>query len=255
MDTKLITKNLKTHWAGKKILFKESVDSTNSWASQCLEKEPRGTIFLAGFQTAGHGRMKRGWESPAGKNILLSLIDKPPGDEGRTHQLTLVAGIGFASGLASLFPKLSLGLKWPNDIVVSGKKLGGILCEFDPKPGKVVIGVGLNVNAGKNDFSAEVQKIATSLSIETGKSSPLEPLIAACLNGYETWREAYESRGVGAIIQAWDERSVLRGKKVKIVEDGTAIEGIAEGLDANGFLIVNQSGRKQTVITGDVNLL
>ena len=194
MDTKLITKNLKTHWAGKKILFKESVDSTNSWASQCLEKEPRGTIFLAGFQTAGHGRMKRGWESPAGKNILLSLIDKPPGDEGRTHQLTLVAGIGFASGLASLFPKLSLGLKWPNDIVVSGKKLGGILCEFDPKPGKVVIGVGLNVNAGKNDFSAEVQKIATSLSIETGKSSPLEPLIAACLNGYETWREESEDR-------------------------------------------------------------
>lgn len=255
MNPDLIKKNLKTRWAGKKILCKESVDSTNLWAARSLEKEPRGTVFIADFQTAGRGRMQRAWESPAGKNVILSLLDNPPKDDTKTSQLTLVAGIAVHSALVSLFPKLSVGLKWPNDLLLNGKKLGGILCEYDPKPGKVVLGIGLNVNVGPNDFSAEIAKTATSISIESDRPSPLEPLIAACLNEYEKWRDTFDRSGTEAIIAAWNKASVHVNLKIRVVEDGSVIEGICEGLDANGFLVVNESGRRKTVITGDVILL
>lgn len=255
MNVDLIKKSLKTRWAGKKILYKESVESTNLWATRSQEKEPRGTVFLADFQTAGRGRMKRTWESPSGKNILLSLIDTPPKDETRTSQLTLVAGLAVCAALSSLHPKVSCGLKWPNDLVVKEKKLSGILSEYDPKPGKVVMGLGLNVNVVANDFSAEVGKTATSLAIETGRDTPREPLIAACLNEYEKWRETFDRSGTEAIIAAWNEASVHVGKKIRVVEDGSAIEGICEGLDPNGFLVVNESGRRKTIVTGDVILL
>lgn len=256
MNSNIIQKHLQTKWLGKKIDFRPSVDSTNSWALEALEKgAKRGEVFLADFQTRGHGRLERHWESLAGKNILLTLIDDSPEDPASIPQLTLVAGVGFLEGLKSHFPELDIKLKWPNDFIVKDRKLGGILCQRHSSLPKVVVGVGININVKPDEFSPEIEKTATSLSSALGKETSREELIASCLNNYEKWRSVYDESGLSKIIEAWKGHSSLINKKVKIVEPQESYEGIAEGLDGDGFLIVNANGQKRKVISGDVVLL
>ena len=248
MDLARIKKNLKTRLFGQVVHFESTVDSTNEWAFRADGK--RGEIFLADFQTGGKGRLKRPWESPAGKNILLSLVDTPPVPPGKSFQLSLVAGVAFLEGLSNAVPQISFALKWPNDILVDGKKLGGILAETRGET--TVIGVGLNVNITSTDFSSTVAPIATSLKIATDKDWGREEIIAVCLNSYESWREKFQKEGIKAVIAAWNGHNALVGKKVTVQDGQSSFTGTVEGLDAEGFLVVNANGEKKTVISGDV---
>lgn len=251
MDINKIKSGLKTDWLGSKIHYQPSVDSTNSWAARTINSGcGRGEVFLTDFQSKGQGRLDRTWESPSEKNILLSLVDNPPPDTKKTHQLTLIAGIGFLDGLKNIFPETALSLKWPNDIILSGKKLGGILSKHQNN--SVVIGVGINVNTTLEDFSPTIRNTAISLKIFSGKEYSREEIIASCLNSYEEWRNIYETKGIEIIIKNWEKRSDIFGKSVKITEPHGSFEGIVEMLDADGFLLVKAPDGIKQVISGDV---
>lgn len=248
MDLDRIKKSLKTLLFGQTIHFDSSVDSTNEWAFRAGGM--RGEVFLADFQTGGRGRLGRPWESPAGKNILLSVVDTTPAPPGKFFQLSLVAGVAFLEGLKKIAPQTPFKLKWPNDILINGKKCGGILAET--RELTAVVGIGINVNTSPDEFSATVAPLATSLKSVTGKDWGREEIIAACLNAYEAWRERFRKEGIKPVIAAWNEHNDLIGKKVKVEDGKSSFSGTVEGLDAEGFLVVNVNGEKQTVISGDV---
>ncbi|MDO8520122.1 MAG: biotin--[acetyl-CoA-carboxylase] ligase [Deltaproteobacteria bacterium] len=247
MDIEKIKKNLKTRVFGN-LHFEPSVDSTNVWAHR--SGGMRGDVFIADFQTGGKGRLERPWESPAGKNILISILDATPAPPGKSFQLSLVAGVSFLEGLSKAAPQIPFRLKWPNDILVMDKKLGGILTET--RKLVTVVGVGLNINTDSGDFSPDVVRLATSLKILSGKDWSREEIIASCLNAYDLWREKFRTEGMKPVIAAWNEHNDLVGKKVTVNDGQTSFSGRAEGLDAEGFLVVNVNGENQTVISGDV---
>ncbi|MBI2340623.1 MAG: biotin--[acetyl-CoA-carboxylase] ligase [Deltaproteobacteria bacterium] len=251
MDITRIKKNLKTAWLGKTIHFESSIDSTNAWGLRGIDAgSKRGEVFLADYQTKGRGRQNRVWESSAGKNILMTLIDNAPADPAKVFQLTLVAGVAFQEALSSLFPSLPIRLKWPNDLLLKGKKLAGILCEKHPSKPMAVVGVGINANAAKEDFTAETAGIAASLALELGGAVEQEQIAASCLNSYEKWREKYDQSGLAPASEAWLKKTDMMGKKVRVVDGGKTFEGTAQSLDEDGFLVVD--GKK--IISGDIVL-
>ena len=263
VDIPQIKKNLKTSRFGQTIHFEPSVDSTNRRALSGIDSGAKcGEVFLTDYQTKGHGRGNRLWESAEGKNILMTLIDFAPASAGKIFQLTLVAGVAFQEALVSLFPSLSVRLKWPNDLLVyperekrvervEGKKLAGILCEKHSSRPMAVVGVGINVNASTEDFTAETAKIAASLALQLGSPVEREPIAAACLNSYEKRRNEYDKSGFGPIRTAWLKKTDMMEKKVRIVESGKTFEGTAQDLDGDGFLVVDG----ERVISGDVVIL
>ena len=252
VDIPQIKKNLKTSRFGQTIHFEPSVDSTNRRALSGIDSGAKcGEVFLTDYQTKGHGRGNRLWESAEGKNILMTLIDFAPASAGKIFQLTLVAGVAFQEALASLFPSLDIQLKWPNDLLIKGKKLAGILCEKHSSRPMAVVGVGINVNASTEDFTAETAKIAASLALQLGSPVEREPIAAACLNSYEKRRNEYDKSGFGPIRTAWLKKTDMMEKKVRIVESGKTFEGTAQDLDGDGFLVVD--GKK--VISGDIIML
>lgn len=254
MDLALLASTLPTRWLGKKIYHQDSIDSTNAWAKREIASgAPRGSLFLAEHQTSGRGRLKRAWEAPTGKNILVSFLDAPAKNPVLTYQLALLTGVAFLEGIASQVPTLPFQLKWPNDLLVGGKKMGGILCE---NPGRqTIIGVGLNINATLTDFSPEVAPLATSVFIETQAVFSREAILAACLTRYEEWRGRYDQDGLSPVIATWNQKSALAGKAVEIVEGSSIYQGEVEGLDENGFLTLRtEDGAFKTVTAGDVTL-
>ena len=256
MNVDQIKKKLHNGWIGQKINFKPEVNSTNTWALQSLETDARrGDVFLTDFQTEGRGRLGRKWEGAKEKNIFISIIDQKPTVEAQTPQLTLIAGLGFLEGLQSLFPQLSLTLKWPNDILLEGKKIGGILIESHSSQPYLTVGVGLNINMKKSEFSSEVQKTAISLSEAMRHSIEREPVMAACLNHYEKWRDLLDKKGVAPILEAWKKKSSTLNRKVKVDDGNKSYEGTAVDLDPSGFLIVETTGKRKTVISADVTLM
>lgn len=256
MEAQKIQTQLQTKWLGKKIHIRGEVTSTNSWALESLDQgAKRGEVFLADYQTKGRGRLERQWESPAGKNILLSFVDDLPEDQIKTPQLALVAGVGFWDGLSHSFPSLSFKLKWPNDILLNELKLGGLLCERHRSLPKAVIGVGINVNMTKEEFTPEIRQTAISLFSVLGRETNRDELVASCLNSYEKWRDIYQDNGLSQIIEAWQKHSILTRRKIRVVEMSETYEGIAQGIDEDGFLIVNAEGKERKVVTGDIILI
>ena len=252
VDIPQIKKNLKTSRFGQTIHFEPSVDSTNRRALSGIDSGAKcGEVFLTDYQTKGHGRGNRLWESAEGKNILMTLIDFAPASAGKIFQLTLVAGVAFQEALASLFPSLDIQLKWPHHLLIKGKKLAGILCEKHSSRPMAVVGVGINVNASTEDFTAETAKIAASLALQLGSPVEREPIAAACLNSYEKRRNEYDKSGFGPIRTAWLKKTDMMEKKVRIVESGKTFEGTAQDLDGDGFLVVDG----ERVISGDVVIL
>lgn len=254
MDLNRIQKALRTGTFGRKIHFEATVDSTNAWAQKTLNQGAgRGEIFLTDEQTAGRGRLDRRWESTPERDILLSIIDIPTADPAQIPQLNLVTGLAFCEALKTKFPKLPLGIKWPNDLWVGMKKLGGVLSEYDPASGKVIIGIGLNVNA--DTFSSALKGKATSLKLATGAEQSREEIIAAGLNHYEKWRELYDREGLSPVIEGLDQFSTLNGKRVRVTEGNETYEGKACGLNREGNLQVETKTGKRAVIAGDIVLL
>ena len=217
-------------------------DSTNTRARELAEAgAPRGTVVTAGEQTGGRGRQGRSWVAPAGKALLYSAVLRPL-DE-RHLLLPLAAPIAVCEAAESLQPGVECAIKWPNDVWVEGRKVGGILIEARPQDGWAVIGVGLNLAIEPHEFPAELREAATSLG---GGVSP-ERARAALDAALGDWVEAEPA----AILGQWRERDALRGREVAW-EEGS---GVADGVDDRGGLVVVTPGGARAVLgAGEVHL-
>ena len=240
----------------KQIHHYYKVGSTNSEAMRAeAEGAPEGSVFLAEEQLAGRGRGAHSWHSARSEGIYCSVVLRPEMPPSDALIFSLAAGLAVRAAVAEITPQLQADLKWPNDLLLDGKKFCGILTEMNAEATRVrhlVVGVGINVNQAK--FPAELREIATSLRIETGTEWSRVELCAALLKSLDReYRRLVEDAGAREAIVRRFERSSssVRGKKV-FVEENASLAGITEGLDERGFLRVRTADGLRTVVSGTV---
>ncbi|MCX7793371.1 MAG: biotin--[acetyl-CoA-carboxylase] ligase [Thermodesulfovibrionales bacterium] len=246
----------------ERIIILDRVDSTNTYLS-ILAKEgyPHGTVVIADTQTAGRGRFRRQWFSPPGKNIYMSILVKPEGVNQSLSDfsiLPLLAGIASARAIR-YFTGLPVNLKWPNDLLLYEKKLGGILVESHMAPSVgildayFIVGIGINVNMKREELPEDIKDIATSLYMIAGREFERKPLIEEILKEFFILYEEFKSEGKTYIISEWQSLSSTLGRKVRcLMPDGREITGRAVALDDNGYLIVEKDGVLESIKAGDV---
>ncbi len=254
-----IRKGLCTKVFGKQnIIYLKETDSTNTRAKElAAEGAPEGTLVIAEKQTKGRGRRGRNWFSPPGDGIYISLILRPAISPGETPRITLMTAVVLAEALISLM-KLKLSIKWPNDILVNGKKLAGILTEISTEMDAVnyiVVGLGLNVNTRFENFPQEIKKSATSILIETGNRAPRIKLIQKCLKLYEQYYDMFKKNNFEPIMNRWRELADIIGKQIKVDVIGKTHIGEVVDVDNDGVLILkDDQGMLQRIFSGDVTL-
>lgn len=252
---------LQTKWAGRKVFWQEEIDSTNVWAKKYARdfgsEEMQGALFLADKQTAGKGRFDRIWVSPSGENIYMTLVLwKPPIEPWKASQLTLVMGLSAAQA-AKEISGVRAGIKWPNDVVMSGKKICGILTEMHmekDKPEYIIIGVGINVNQKK--FPVELCEKATSLYLECKRELDRISLVAKVMEHFEDHYERFLQTGDLSLLKEDYERILLnKDQQVRILEKGEESRGIARGITPLGELLIeNTDGTMRKVFSGEVSV-
>lgn len=204
-------------------------------------------MIAAGTQTMGRGRMTRTWFSPSGANLYFSVLLRPAVEPERAPSLPLVVGLAVAETLAALAPETQPRIKWPNDILVGGKKVCGILCEMQVETDccvrYVVAGVGVNLNLTQADLPKELKSRATSLRIETGRRFSRAAVLAAILNRFEPLYDEWCAHGFEALLETIGKRDAMRGKTITVEQGGHRIEGRADGLFPDGALrLVTEQG-------------
>ena len=243
---------LDTKTIGKKILFFEEVDSTNNKAKQIALEEKEGTVVISEMQTSGRGRRGREWHSPKG-GIYVSFILKPNMSPEKAPQITLVSSLALVEALNSMFQKLNAKIKWPNDVLISGKKISGILTELSSDMEKInyiVVGVGINISTGINNLPEN----ATSLKLELNQDISVKLFLKSFLEHYDSIYQEYLTGGIDQIIKRWKNNSDTLGKKVKIIGINETYEGLAKDIDENGALILQTKEKEIKVYSGDVSL-
>jgi len=248
---------LGTHDLGQTLHYYEEIDSTNDRAKELAEEGAgHGEVVVAEMQRSGRGRRGRHWSSPAGRNLYLSVILRPDLAPTRAPELTLVAALAVCDALRDA--GVEVGIKWPNDVLANGRKISGILTELSAEPDHVhwvVLGVGVNLNARREDFPPELRDEATSVLLERGQPAPRALFTAALLATLERWLDVHGDQGFDAIRDAWRSRSVTLGRAVRVRMGDRDVDGVAEELDANGGLLVRTATGLERVMSGDVLLL
>jgi BirA family biotin operon repressor/biotin-[acetyl-CoA-carboxylase] ligase len=231
------------------------IGSTNTAAMAAApDGAPEGTVFLAEEQTAGRGRAANSWESPRSTGIYCSVVLRPAMPPSDVLALSLASGLAVHAAIQQVDSRVDPDLKWPNDVLIGGKKVCGILTEMNAEATRVryiVVGIGINVN--QSSFPKELQ--ATSLQLVTGSEWSRVELVAALLKSLDReYRQFAEDPDVrSSILQRFAQQSSwVFGKKVRIEEHGSAFEGTTEGLDSRGFLQVRTLHGLQTVLSGTV---
>lgn len=248
---------LDTQWAGQKIVYYDETDSTNIRAKQLGEDGmPHGTLAVADKQSAGRGRRGRGWETPKGCNISMSILLRPEIPPVKAPMLTLVMAQSVAEGLKES-TGVDVQIKWPNDIVFHGKKLVGILTEMSTEIdyiNHVVIGVGINVNM--TEFPEELKEKATSLKIEIGQAIKRSPIIAAVMRSFEKNYSLFiEAGDLRPIQDAYNSLLVNRGKEVRILGAKEEYNAFALGVNEEGELLVRrEDGTEEAIYAGEVSV-
>lgn len=252
---------IRTESMGRKLICLETVDSTNNEGKRrsCAERE--GTVIVSNRQTAGRGRLGREWTSPGGKGIWMSILLKPDLPTAKIPRLTMVAAAAICLALESVNSSLwgKVQIKWPNDILLRGKKAGGILTEMQVSGDRlqsVVLGIGLNVNLGEGDFPEELRTKATSLFLETGVPFNREVLIAEILNCFEPLYQDYLREGnLGESLEICRRQSAVIGKKVLLLEKGAGQEAEVLDLGPQGELLVKlANGHTASILSGEISL-
>ncbi len=250
---------LTTKWVCSRLTFYESIDSTNLRAREEAEKgAPHGTMIVADLQTSGRGRRGRNWESPAGVNIYFSLILRPDLVQDKASMLTITMAHSVCKAIARK-TGLDCKIKWPNDIVVNGKKVCGILTEMGLKKDGgyyVVIGVGINVRS--QHFAPELAYKATSLEDEDGRSQKLSRnhLLVEIMNAFE---EDYDSlmlcQDLTGILDSYNHMLINRDARVRVLDPKGEYEGEAKGITKTGELLVETAdGTVLQVYAGEVSV-
>lgn len=246
----------KTTWLGKKIYGYEEIDSTNTEAGRLAgEGAEHGSVVVTELQTAGRGRRGRQWNSPAGSGLYFSLILKPDIPPDRASMLTLVAALA-VKGAIECVTDMKPGIKWPNDVVLSGKKVCGILTEMSMQAAKIdhmVVGIGINIKARK--FPGEIARVATTLEEEWGSIPSREQLLGKVLEEFEAYYELYmRTTDLSLIREEYNAGLVNKDRQVKVLDPQGAYEGMARGINSKGELLVEREGTVSAVNSGEVSV-
>ena len=243
---------LKTKYIGKGLHYFDEVNSTNEKADKLAANVEEGTVIIAEKQKKGIGRFGREWISPKG-GVCVSVILKPKISPIDASKMTLIAGIAVAKVIRKL--GLDAKLKWPNDVLIHGKKVGGILTSINTKEGKIdyiIVGVGINVNIDISTFPKELQEGTTSLKEELKKEVSMEKIIEDILYEVEINYETSKERKFTFLLNEWKRLSNTIGKKVKIKMRAEVIEGEAVGVNRDGALILKrEDGSLKKIIAGE----
>jgi BirA family biotin operon repressor/biotin-[acetyl-CoA-carboxylase] ligase len=251
-----LRQGLKTRRFGSKIYTFETIDSTNSCAralAACWAQE--GTVIIAERQTAGRGRLGRAWFANPLENLTFSVILRPTAPAEEVNLLPLYVGVAVADAI-NRTTGLAVQCKWPNDLLVGGKKIAGILLEGSLKESSidfVVIGIGINVN--QREFPPELARKASSLALQSGHDFDREELFREIMRSLESHYRAMLRHGFGGIIPLWVERSGIIGRQVSVSQNGTVLTGTVKGLSGTGALIMENEGVERVLLAGDVCIL
>ena len=245
----------------KHVIYKPLCDSTNELAVELAEKGLGEAVIVADAQGAGRGRLGRHWVSPSGLNIYMSILLRPLLPPRKGPLLALAAAIASALAIKAR-TGLPVGLKWPNDIVAGGKKLGGILLELRSDPDRIlfaVAGIGINVNARRRDIPGKLKEIATSVLIETGRKTDRATLIAAIDKEFAHWlplllqeKGPETKKALDTILKTYRALSDTIGKKIALHAEGRVFEGTAADIDGEGGLLLSVRNKILRFSTGDV---
>jgi BirA family transcriptional regulator, biotin operon repressor / biotin---[acetyl-CoA-carboxylase] ligase len=251
----MLRQRLKGSLFGKRIYHFFKVDSTNRVALELGHAgEPEGAVVLAEEQTAGRGRAGRTWHSERAEGIYVTLLLRPKLAPVQAPLLTMMAGLSARAAIQAQ-TGLEADLKWPNDLLVGGKKVGGILTEMHAEPSQVrfvIVGLGINVNQEK--FPGELGAMATSLRASTGRPQARLELLVRLLREFESDYNRFLADGAASVVERFTAvSSYAQGKRVQVTNGKDSFAGVTAGLGPEGLLLVKrESGQVVTVIAGDV---
>ena len=248
--TNLIETNLKTSFIGRKVEYYTFTDSTNDDAADIIKnsEQQNGMIIITDYQKNGRGRRNNKWISSPGNNLTFSLILKE-NDKEKIHLLSILSGIAVVRGIKK-FAHIECSLKWPNDIILNKKKIGGILIETKKtsEDTYAIIVIGLNVN--QQEVPKELHEIASSLQIEESKPVQREPLLAFILNEFEILYNSDRTQW----INTWKEYCVHLNKTITINNNNQLIKGSFVDIDSCGNAIIKTDSEQLSVSTGVIEL-
>ena len=257
-DKESVEHAIHTKWAGKTVHFVMETDSTNRMIKD-LAKEgaPHGTLAVADYQDSGRGRFDRKWIVPAGTSVMMTILLRPDFAPDKASMLTLVMGLSAAQAVRKM--GFSVSIKWPNDVVVSRKKICGILTEMALRPGRdqeidyVEIGIGINVNL--TEFPEELRDKATSLMLEAGSEFDRREVIGLVMEAFETNYERFEKTMDLRLLRGdYEELLASLGEGVRVLES-SPWEGRCLGISDTGELLVqDQNGAVRKVRSGEVSV-
>ncbi|MBN2012702.1 biotin--[acetyl-CoA-carboxylase] ligase [candidate division KSB1 bacterium] len=246
LNTKLIGQEIYAFW---------KIGSTNTFARQrALHDAPEGTVVIAEEQTQGRGRMTRQWESQFGKGLWFSVILRPQDVSPKAGLYTFLAGVSVAEAVEQLCG-LRPELKWPNDLLLNGKKFCGILSEADFQNGHirhVILGIGINVDHKQEDLPNSISESATSIRIESNWRLDRVKLLITVLKRMEKNYELIQTKGFDPILKTWKSYCPRLSKQIKVRQEHTIYEGIFQDLDEHGcMLLKTNDGQMRKIVAGD----
>ncbi len=251
---------LQSRSLGRDLIYLPEVESTNRFLERLAEDgRPEGTVVVADCQTQGRGRMGRAWFSPPGQNLYFSLLLRPGVQPQAVPSLALAMGLAVVRVLHKSFAKLDLGLKWPNDVLLGGRKVAGILCDMQSEIDRVrcvIVGIGLNVNVPSTALAPDLRRTAVSLrdvvAQEISRPQLLAALLLECEHVYDRWQK----HGLQPFLHELETWSVLQNREVTVALPERQVRGRVAGITATGALVLELPGhRRQEILSGDVHVL
>ena len=249
---------LRTRWLGRTRVYHEVIGSTQDEARRlAIDGAPHGLLVWAGEQTAGRGRMARGWQSPAGAGLWFSVVVRPSLAADRLGSLPLAAGVAVGSSLDALAPG-HIRLKWPNDVLLDGAKVAGILVEGHAVDGNIehaVVGVGVNLARPPGGFDDEIRDSAAAMADATGEPPRAARTLGAILGRLENAYEQLLAEGPAQSRARWLELTDTIGREVVAHVGAEELRGTAVDLDPAGNLVILVDGRRRIIAYGEIRHL
>lgn len=256
LDITHVRARLSPRRLGTRFHYFTELDSTNTRARELAENgAPEGEIVIAESQTQGRGRLGRRWESPPFSNLYLSVVLRPSLPPKHAPQITLAAAVALVETVGSFLPR-PVAIKWPNDILIDGKKLAGILTEAACAAERieyVILGIGLNLNYRAEAMPEPLRQKATSMADMAGKNLSRETVLARLIHDLDRCYGELEESGFAALRPRWEAHFGLRGRRVRVELGDQTIIGRAQGIDREGALIVEtEEDQRRRIVAGDV---
>ena len=241
----------------RNIILHETIGSTNQFTKELAMKgAPEGTLVLTEEQSAGRGRMDRKWLSPGYKNLLFSILLRPALQANELFVLTMILALAVIDGIKGM-TNIHAGIKWPNDLYIENRKLGGILTEFSLRGRNVeyvVLGLGLNVNWNPEEEEGILYP-STSILAESGREVSRNELLIHIVKAFEGYYKEAVSGNTERLYRKWNDLSIMAGREVHVESKGEIIRGTAIRIDPSGALIIRDDrGEEHAILSGDVSL-